>query len=483
MAGRRPGWKANRLISRRAFLIGSIAPFLLRVPAATAQGSCGAEEEIVALADYVLANRSKLPKLQNRRNGAISAYLKIHYRGMADDQVKAMLEPLQAARIDRAAEIQLTWRISRDGLEQMLANTPDRERELLSAAQGVSPIRAAVRSGEIAPLFDRVAALASEADRFRFEIAAVETLIDMDDGSRITLAEEAVKRKLFTLAGGLAATSGDPAAWPAFLAMLADAKKGEELAERLHWMPALRGNPPLPRKPASDTQGEIRRSLLHQATIAAARTPERDYLITYLNQSGDFAGTSAAASMLNDLTRDGAAIDMETAWLVVYEALKEASAAKDAVDTQLASIRLSGTRFGGASVREAIDTMLAVEAFKSAASGSGAAPDMVEGASRELVVQLPAWREAAEAIGKNGDLAPFRSSGQKLAIAAHLLFATGRHQELSAFLTRTVPNADSIRLAEIYAEALDRRCGGHLAFPGEAVTMPGLPLFRFEPAR
>ena len=95
------------------------------------------------------------------------------------------------------------------------------------------------------------------------------------------------------------------------------------------------------------------------------------------------------------------------------------------------------------------------------------------------MVQLPAWREAADVIGKGADLAPFRSSGQKLGIVANLLFAVGRFSDLAKFLTSTVPNSDSIRLAEVYAEALDRRCGGHLAFPGEAVTMPGMPLFRF----
>lgn len=63
---------------------------------------------------------------------------------------------------------------------------------------------------------------------------------------------------------------------------------------------------------------------------------------------------------------------------------------------------------------------------------------------------------------------------------ANLLTAIGQLDELAKFLTSTVPNADSIRLAEVFAEALDRRCGGHLAFPGEAVTMPGMPLFRFD---
>jgi hypothetical protein len=124
--------------------------------------------------------------------------------------------------------------------------------------------------------------------------------------------------------------------------------------------------------------------------------------------------------------------------------------------------------------------MLAVEAFKAAASGNGAAPGMVEGTSKEFVVQLPAWREAAAAIGQGADLAPFRSNGQKLGIVANLLFAIGQHADLAKFLTSTVPNGDSIRLAEIYAEALDRRCNGYLAFPAEAVALPGTPLFRFE---
>ena len=61
------------MISRRAFLLGATAPLLLGALPAAAQESCGAESDVVALADYVLANRSKLPKLQNRRSGAIAA--------------------------------------------------------------------------------------------------------------------------------------------------------------------------------------------------------------------------------------------------------------------------------------------------------------------------------------------------------------------------------------------------------------------------
>ena len=470
------------MITRRTFLLGSLAPLALRAWPALAQDSCGAGHEIVALADYVLENRSKLPKLQSRRSGAISAYLKIHYQDLPDDRVTALLEPLQAARVDRASELHLTWRIRQDGFAQAIEGAPDRESEFFSAPTTLSPMRAAVLSGEIEPLLDRIAALPAESDRDRLAMAAVQALVDLDDESRATLAGAALDRKLLTLAGGLLATSADPTAWTAFLLTLADPAKAEALAARLYWMPALHGNPPLPRPPASDAQGEITRSLLHQTTIAAAHTPERDYLMSYLNDSGDFAGTSAAATMINDLTRDGATIDMETAWLVVHEAIREGSEAKEAIDRQLQAIQLSGTRFGGASVRDAIDTMLAVEAFKPAVAGQGAAPEMVEGASKEFVVQLPAWRDAVETLGKGGDLAPFRSSGQKLSIMANLLFASGRFAELAAFLTRTVPNSDSIRLAEIHAEALDRRCGGHLAFPGEAVTMPGNPLFRFDPA-
>ena len=445
-----------------------------------AQESCGAENEIVALADYVLANRSKLPRLQSRRCGAISAYLKIHYQRLGTDQIEGMIGPLSTARVDRARELLISWRISTLGLEAMLAAaTPQAEQDLLTGGSGASMVRAGVMSGEIPYLFDKMAAL-PESRRDLLEIDLVEATVDLDDASALEIASEALSRKLLLTAGGLVAVHSDLDGWQTFLGRLPDKQKADMLTRRLSWMPALRGRPALPRPPVTDTQGAVTRALIHQVTIAATRMPERDYLMTYLNQTGDLASTGAAATMINDLTGDGALIDMETAWLVVYEALKEASASRTTVDSQLASISFTGTRFGGSNVRAALDTMLAVEAFKAAASGSGAAPEMVEGASTEFVVQLPAWREAAEAIGKGADLAPFRSSGQKLGIVANLLFAISRSAELAKFLTSTVPNNDSIRLAEIYAEALDRRCGGHLAFPGEAVTMPGTPLFRFE---
>jgi hypothetical protein len=448
---------------------------------AFAQESCGAEKEIITLADYVLANRSKLPRLQGRRCGAISAYLKIHYQQLGTDQIEGMIGPLVTAQVDRARELLIGWRIGVLGLEAMLsAATPEAEKDLLTPGSGHSMLRAAVMSGEIPYLFDKMAAQ-PENSRNRLEVRVVEATVDLDDASALDIASEALSRNLVLLAGGLVAVHSDPDGWRTFLDRLPEKQKADMLTRRLSWLPALRGRPALPRSPAADAQGEVARALVHQVTIAAAHTPERDYLMTYLNQTGDLASTGAAATMINDLTRDGASIGMETAWLVVYEALKEAPTSRETLEGQLTSISFTGTRFGGGNVRAALDTMLAAEAFKASASANGAVPEMVEGASKEFVVQLPAWREAAEAIGKGGDLAPFRSSGQKLGIVANLLFAVGRFADLAKFLTSTVPNSDSIRLAEIYAEALDRRCGGHLAFPGEAVTMPGIPLFRFGP--
>lgn len=468
------------MISRRAFILGSLSPLVLVALPALAQDACGTETEIVALADYVLANRSKMPKLLSRRNGAVSAYLKIRYQNPAAEQVEALVAPLALANVDGARELLDSWRISAEGLENMLADHPEAEKALLTPGGSISPLRAAVLTGEVPLLFDKLATM-PEGERVRIEVRLAEALLDIEDDSAQAIAQEALSRNLFTAAAGLIATHADVEAWQAFIDGISDKARVETLTRQFSWFPALRGRPAYPRPPASDTQGEIMRVLLHQTAMASARTPQRDYLSTYLNQTGDYAGVGAAATALNDLLRDGATIDMETAWLVVFEALKEASAAKDALDTQLKSIPLSGTRFGGTNVRDALDTMLAIEAFKSAASGSGTLPDMVEGASKDFVVQLPAWREAADAIGKNGDLAPFRASGQRLAIVANLLFAIGRQADLAKFLTGTVPNADSIRLAEIYAEALDRMCAGNLNFPGQALTMPDAPLFRFDP--
>ncbi len=456
-----------------------MAPFALRLlPASAAEGCNGGD--IVALADYVLSNRSKLPKLQSRRNGAISAYLKIHYHAPSAEQVEAMIGPLVTARVERADELLASWRISANGLEATLAAAPELEATILSAGAGGSALRAAVLAGDAPTLFDKMAALA-DVVRSALQMALVEALVDLDDASAQALVTEASTRNLQIVAGGLIATHGDAAAWTEFSAGVADPVLARTLTEKLAWLPALRGKPPLPRPPAQDAQGEIARTLIHSATIAAARTPERDFLLTYFNQSGDYAGTSAAAAMINDLTRDGASIDMETAWLVVAESLKSAAGNPQAVSAQLKAIPVRGLRFAGDNVQAVIDAMLAVEAFKGAASGTGRAPALVAGVSEDFVVQLPAWREAAEAIGKGGDLSAFRSSGQRLAIVADLLFAVGRHGELAKFLVSTVPNSDSIRLAECFAEALDRRCAGHLAFPGEALTMPGTPLFRFDP--
>lgn len=440
------------------------------------------QDHIVLLADYVIANRSKLPKLQNRRHGAISAYLKIMHQGLAAEQVAALVEPLANAKVDRARELLLTWRISANGLEETFKNpATDAEQDFLVPGGGFSPLRAAIRSGEIAFFFDKLAAMPADS-RSRFEPPIAQSVIDVDDESKKTLIAEALARKLYVLAASLAATQDDVNAWPVFLAALQDLERAQSLTTMLYWLPALKGKPALPRPAAADAQAQMGRTLVHETMIAAARIPERDYLLTYLNQTGDFAGAGRAAAAIIDLTREGAAIDMETAWLVIYESLVESSGNRAAMDKTLKNIPVNSVRFGGDNVREVLDHMLAIEALKAhVANGGASRPPDLQGASADFEPQYKAWQDAAAVIAAGGDLAALRSSGQKLSIAANLLFASGRHEELAKFLTSTVPNSDSIRLAELFAEALDRHCNGYLAFPAEAVLMPAAPMFRFEP--
>jgi len=474
--------EANTLLSRRAFLLGSTLPLFMELRPGFAQEACASQAHIVLLADYVIANRSKLPKLQNRQHGTVSAYLKIMYQQLAAEQVAALVEPLANAKVDRARELLLTWRISTNGLEETLTSaTPEIREDFLTSGGGFSPLRAATRSGEIAFFFDKLAAMPEEK-RGGLEKGAALSVIDVDDESKKALGAEALTRKLYVLAASLAATQDDANAWPVFLAALQDLKRAEALTTMLHWLPALKGKPALPRPAPANAEGQMVRALIHETTIAAARIPERDYLGTYLNQTGDFAGSGRAAAAIIDLTREGAAIDMETAWLVIYESLVESSGNRAEMDKKLQNIPVTGVRFGGDNVREVLDHMLAIEALKThAANGGASRPPELQGASADFAPQYKTWQDAAAVIAAGGDLAPLKSSGQKLSIAANLLFAAGRHEELAKFLTSTVPNSDSIRLAEMFAEALDRRCNSYLAFPAEAVLMPGTPIFRFEP--
>ncbi|MDB5554244.1 MAG: hypothetical protein JWL86_4228 [Rhizobium sp.] len=434
------------------------------------------------LADYVIANRSKLPKLQNRRHGTVSAYLKIMYQQLGAEQVTALVEPLANAKVDRAREQLLTWQISTNGHEETLkTGAPDADADYMVPGGGFSPLRAAIRSGEIAFFFDKLAAL-PEADRNRYEMGIAQSVIDVDDESKKALGTEALTRKLYVLAGSFAAIQDDPDAWLAFLSAQNDKNRAERLTSMLYWLPALKGKPALPRPAAPDSQGQMVRTLIHETTIAAARIPERDYLMTYLNQTGDFAGAGRAAAAIIDLTRDGGTIDMETAWLVIYESLVESSGNRAEMDKKLKNIPVISVRFGGDNVREVLDHMLAIEALKAhTANGGASRPPDLQGASADFEPQYKAWQDAAAVIAAGGDLAALRSSGQKLLIAANLLFASGRHEQLAKFLTSTVPNSDSIRLAELFAEALDRHCNGYLAFPAEAVLMQDTPMFRFEP--
>nr|WP_298100482.1 hypothetical protein [uncultured Shinella sp.] len=441
--------------------------------------ACPAQATILAFSDAVLTERGKLPRLKARGFGAEAAYLKIRYGKLSMEDAAALANGLRDAGVREALDLAGAIDATRGGYDALKVSDPVQLNGLIST------LRAILQHGDGEKLFSAIASLPPER-RTSLLGSVVPAVIDWPDADKVKLAASAGRHKLFFVQAGLAASQRDANAWPVFVAGFADQSMIPDLTRMWNWAPALVGRPALPRIPLPDAKMQAMQKSLHTVTVAAAQEPERDFLMTYVNQTGSIppaekAAQAVMAEIAAGRIKPGGLLN--TAWLTAYRVLRENEADPTVVDGTLESIDVHMRAVGDVSVRDVIDRVIATDTLTPYLTGKSAdLPAMPKDISAKFQAKWPLWTELAGSL-KSSPLTPFAKDEAKAPIVAELLFAAGDPSRLADFVLAAEPAEMKLALATDFAMRLDRTCASVLSHPAEALMLAGQPIFKFDPAK
>ncbi|HEV7251071.1 MAG TPA: hypothetical protein VGN93_29200 [Shinella sp.] len=465
----------------RVLPVLAAAGLMVMSAAARAQepAACPAKAAILALSDTVLAGRETLPRLKARGFGAEAAYLKIRYGGLSAEDATTLAHGLRDVGVREAIDLAGALDARRGGFDAVAVGPAG----LPQFGVLISTVRAVLEQGDTEKLLAAIAALKAD-QQASIGQRIVAAVIDWPDERKAALAEAAGKHGLLLLQAGLIASQRDPKAWATFAASKPD--RFADLVQAWNWAPGFVGNPALPR-PAQDAKAEAMRKSVHTVFIVAAREPERDFLMTYLNYTGDIADTEKAAQAVLaeiDAGRIRSEGLLDPAWLTAYRSLRATAADPAKVDTVLAEISFYAGRYlrtaDGLSVRDVIDRLVAVEALTPFLKGEATAvPEMPEELSAKFQAQWPLWTEMAAAL-KAAPLTPLAKDPLEAPILAELLFAAGDHARLADVVLAAEPVEAKLAMATDFAMRLDRGCASFMYHQAEAVLLSGQPIFKFD---
>jgi hypothetical protein len=283
------------------FLPALVLGFTMFSAAAQAEepAACKGQSAILALSDAVLTGRDKLPRLKARDFGAEAAYLKIRYGKLSMEDAAGLAHGLRDAGVREAIDLAGAIDAARGGYDALKVSDPVQLNGLIST------LRATLQAGDGEKLFAAIAGL-PPARQTSLLGSIVPAIVDWPDAEKGKLAASAGRHRLFFVQAGLGASQRDANAWPVFVAGFADQSMIPDLTRMWNWAPALVGRPALPRIPLPDVETQAGQKSLHTVTVAAAQEPERDFLMTYLNQTGSIApAEKAAQAVLAEIAAHG----------------------------------------------------------------------------------------------------------------------------------------------------------------------------------
>jgi len=460
------------------FLPALVLGFTMFSAAAQAEepAACKGQSAILVLSDAVLTGREKLPRLKARGFGAEAAYLQIRYGRLSMEDAAGLAHGLRDAGVREAIDLAGAIDAARGGYDALKVSDPVQLNGLIST------LRAILQAGDGEKLFAAIAGL-PPARQTSLLGSIVPAIVDWPDAEKAKLAASAGRHRLFFVQAGLAASQRDANAWPVFVAGLPDPSIIPDLTRMWSWAPALVGRPALPRIPLPDVEMQARQKSLHTVTVAAAQEAERDFLMTYLNQTGSIApAEKAAQAVLAEIAAGHIKPDglLDTAWLTAYRVLRENEADPTVVDSTLESIDVHMRAVGDVSIRDVIDRVIAIDTLTPYLTGKSAGlPEMPKDISAKFQGKWPLWTELAASL-KSSPLAPFGKDETKAPIVAELLFAAGDPARLADFVLTVEPPELKLALATDFAMRLDRTCASVMSHPAEALTLAGQPIFKFD---
>jgi hypothetical protein len=460
----------------RSMILG-IAACLFAIPSARADTACREKPALIALAQHAIAAREAMPKLQSKRIGALSAYLLLRYRAIEGAEAQVVVDRLRAAKARRMEELSNARTAATGGAVAVDIDL------IASSSFEVGAQRALIRSKDRPILLDAIARVET-AKRLGVERTLATALLDLTDAMKTAIADEARAKGLIVLAGGLLASLPDTQPWSDLMAKLSS-DEATMVAQAWYWMPAINSKADLPRQELSTSfEATFNRTAINAAFRVALRLGEADFILIYLNQTGDFKTPMAASAILLPKFSDGKpdpSRDPAAAWLEAYRALVTITGQASMIEATLRTITLSTRRHQGGDILGLIRWAAGAQTLAGAVASGGSLPDKPPPElSSPGEPSWPSLLETAAALKGKPDLAALATDPAKAAMAAELLFAARRADDLAGLIAAMPDKSASAILAEDFALRLDRLCDRHSASRGDAVFFPGEPLFRFD---
>lgn len=465
---------------RSRFLAVAFAVFATTAAAQAAE-TCRHQPAILALSNLVIKERTGLPRLLARRFGAEPAFLKMRYGNLPPAEAGALAEELKQANVHNATDLAGALAATAGGFEAIQTDTAN----LFLSTTGISTIRAIILKGDADKLFAHLATLPREKHGSANN-AIIYSVIDRPDEEKRKFADLARQNGLLTLTAGLSATARDPEAWKAFAATVPDAGVLEGLTRFWSWAPALVGNPVL-NTPNDKPEQTASRAKLHGLMINAAKMPERDFLMTEVNQSYDLSflpEINAATAKAFSEGQLKSTTTFDRAWLFVFRQLQAARPYKVFLDENLGRLPITTWRYPQPSgtqltVRGVLDRLIATEVLTLVASGKGYVPyaEPVE-LSKAFSSEWPVWVEVAK--GLQGPPGAYAADPIRAQAAAELLMALEDGGRLSDFIASIKDAQLKLTLATDFAMRLDRYCSAVMYHQAEAISLSGQPIFKFD---
>lgn len=458
----------------------------LALPALAADKFCPQRETILAFSDIVLADWATFAPKAGYKYGAEAAYLKIRYTPLPDEQILVLLANLlQQNKYASADDLAMAWYLHHFGYKALQASAGAKFDDNFSGI-GISGIRALLlQEGGEKVMMTRFAAspfmpLDNSGQAFSVAGGIVAAAIaDQPDVLKERVVQAAEAHGLNDIANSVSASETDALAWHRFMAR-GGAKDNSKPVYYANFARAMVGHPTV-EEPKS-----LREDRFQRIMAGAGFEPEESFLM-YVRaiEGGDEIAARIAGDLVVPILHHGVirrSGTMDAAWLFEYRTAV-ALAGRSAVEAAFDAKPYDGNRYvrtsGAFTVRDVIDRLLAVEALQPYVTGKAdAVPPRPEDLSNKI--NWPRWTEMATKV-RDDAISPILAADlETFGIVTELLFAKGDQEALRAFIRQAPSGEARLSVANDFAMRLDRACAAYLYHPGEAFTLNGRPIFKFD---
>ncbi|MEZ5812048.1 MAG: caspase family protein [Rhizobiaceae bacterium] len=458
-------------------------------PVVAPTAACTHSDTILKFADYIIKNREAAGPFAKRRFGDIAAYLALRYANPSRAGGMELLRPLLDANVTGVDDLAVAYALSSGDVDTALRLAdPDPLRAF--AKIGVSGWRAIILKDGGRTFLDLIER-SNKADPPDPHFSAVYNrgltvayrIVDQSDDFKTGFATLAEQQGELLLAASVLATGSDLEAYRSFLRrhqddkLLNDLMAPRELAK--YGLTMFHDAGPQ-FDDADDEETRNLRRQLYKVTLAAFKGGDRDFLNIYVNQTGLLAKAEEIADgYLTEVASRNINPDRypEEAWMFLYRRIVE-SVGRAEAEKQLGSFTFSTDRHYTGSVVDVIKWPIAVKALTPyllwLKTDLPARPGL-------LGAEFPwqEWTRIAEEIRSNRFDPKAVANEQSARIAIELLFVTSRFDSLFSHVNASFDMRNRLSIYRDLMIRLDRRCGAYTVFPGQALMLAGMPIFRF----